>query len=528
MKKFSVVLDLGILALLSVVTFKVAWIGYQGWLLDDFHYLKAAEAWATDAPYLGDTHWELRYGFVLPLALAFKLFGVHEYSMVGVTIAFHLMSLAVTYFAVSALWGRNYGLFAALVVVFVPMVAGWATTPRVAIAEYFYCVVAFWSFLYAATNSRGGSLALLVSGVFLGLAWVTRETSIGVFAAFGVLFLLGYRLPRRRYWALALGALLVIGGEVVFHAAYSGNPFYRMHTSLIHGKITSTGKGLPQEIPGEPSERTLETEAASFVDRLMGHFDFSKIERQQSPALFHVNNWVDPYIQFFTEPYYGLVIWLGLPVALWFGLRKNSEPQEIIGFSRLALLFAGTWVMAALYLLFLRPLPRYFIFPAYMFAIVLGLGLARAWLSNKKPLVVAVAATYLSVNVVFMEARQGLGLYNARWALSFGAAADEVVIVDETTYRMLMPLLKSDGLSETIQPGTPTAGKLYFHDPQRKAGVRPGGRWEIVASHQSDPKWLGSIIDALGLRSVLPGYVYQRLTYPYGRAFIYRVPGENS
>lgn len=526
MRKRAIAFDLGILALLSALTFKVAWIGYQGWLLDDYHYLKAAEAWATSAPYIGETHWELRYGFVLPLALSFKLFGVHEYSMTGVTVVFHFLSLAVTYLAASAIWGRTYGLFAALAVALVPMIAGWATTPRVAIAEYFYCVAAFWSFLYAVKTMRGARLLLLASGIFLGLAWLTRETSVGLFVAFGILFLLGYRVPRRQYWVMALGVLGIIGAEVAFHAAHTGNPFYRAHTSLIHGKITATGQGLEQGTSGQFVEQTPEGGSASFLDRLVSHFDFSKIENQESPALFHVNNWVDPYLQFLTEPYYGLAIWFGLPVALWLALRRHADSEELREFSRLALLFAGTWIVVALYVLFLRPLPRYFIFPAYIMAVVLGLGLARAWCGSRRPLVVGVLVVFFSANVVFMEARQGLGLHNARWLLSFGSSAGEVVVVDDTTYNMALPLISSYGLLDVIQRGAPTEGKLYFYDPQRETGVRPGGRWEIVASHRADPKWLGSIVAALGLRSVVPEYVYQRLAYPYGRAFIYRVPND--
>jgi hypothetical protein len=223
------------------ISLYLAWIGYQGWGLDDFHYLRAAKAWATDAPYIGTTHWELRLGMVLPLAASVALFGFNEPALLLVPVFYYLALLAVTYWFVRALVGQSHACISVLVVATVPLVAAWGTTPRVAIAECFYLVVAFWGLAYAAIVPERARRAMIVSGLAFGLAWLSRESALGF--AIGLVFLavLGSPILRSRYIWFAVGALIVIGSEMLFYQVYTGNPFYRLYVDLNHGTITKAG-----------------------------------------------------------------------------------------------------------------------------------------------------------------------------------------------------------------------------------------------------------------------------------------------
>lgn len=529
----TLTIDLPVLLACMSIALALSWIGYQGWSWDDAHYLTAAERWSQDGFHLGRTHWELRHGYVLPLALSLHLFGSNESALILVSVLFYAGLVGLTYWFCRNAFGRETALLSAILVATLPVVAAWATTPRPAIAEAFYLMGSLLCFASAMTFRRNVGVFLFVAGLLLGLGWLTRESALGLGAAYAALFLIGRPVARPAYTAMAAGFAIVIGLEFAFFQSVTGNPFYRLAIDLNHGTITSAGGS------GEAAVAIVQAAdgagtgggAAQVIDRLSGYFDASKIADQGPATLIHVNPFLDPYLAFFSDPYYGVIFLLAIPAALYLWFYKKI-PERSSRFLKLVLVVGVVFVLFMLYGLFLRPLPRYFLFVACLAALIVGLALAEIWRRRARTLVLVVLASVLLVNVVFMESRRGLGLYNERRLVEVADRLTEPVFTDPATLRMAKTLLRWRGLQEAVVAGKPPPGGLYFLNAERAFGsahrewlMADGVRgWDVEFSHTASKRWLAVVLDAAGISAMIPASVYGRLASPYGTVLLVRAP----
>jgi hypothetical protein len=261
-----------------------------------------------------------------------------------------------------------------------------------------------------------------------------------------------------------------------------------------------------------------------FLSKLGKHFRLDKIKGQGTVSLFHVSDWLDPYVMFFTEPYYGGLFWLLLLLSpVTFVSAKVGRNQKIL----VLLLFVtmACVVLASLYLLFLRPLPRYFIFVAYAAALIVAFALATLWNNGRHRIVLGLLALLLGSNAIFMEARRGLGLYNERRLVEVAQEQALPVITDKYTRDMAQFLLQTTGKADTTVAGPPIPGAIYFVAPSREVGEDVyttmivgliGGYWRPVYYHASSSKWLGQLLDYSGAKAHIPDYAFARLARPYG------------
>lgn len=563
--------DIGIIAVVAAASVWLAWIGYQGWGLDDWHYLLAAERWANAPPHVGETHWELRLGFVLPLAASLGWLGYSEAALVAVPVVFYAALVLVNYGFVASLIGRIQGLFAGIVTATVPVIAAWATTPRVAIAEALYLSVAFWCFATVGLTRQRGHAWLLISGVCVGLAWLSRESAIGFALAFLLLFFIGRPVRRKKYIWLLTGAALVVVAELGFYWSTTGNPFYRLYIDLHHGVITSSAGQAPDAkavvarargeagvaardasyagqqdmavrgpaaadadlgsaenaataAPGAPVELRLWGKLERLGQALAQHFDPKKLSGEGTVAPVSVSRLAEPYVLFLIEPYYGLVVWLLVPAAAYL-LAVRAPPRTKL-LVILLLAFAACSIVASLYLIYLRPLPRYFLFVAGAAGVIVGLALGTLWLRRRRRIAVAILVAFAISSAVFMEARRGLGLYNERRLVDFAASTEKPIYTDDATIRMSELFVRSGRFRGALS-GCPTPASILFFNSMRSAdeealaAVAVGailGSTELVYVHQGNEKILGRILRTVGLSRMLPDYTVERLAYPYGVA----------
>jgi hypothetical protein len=80
-------------------------------------------------------------------------------------------------------------------------------------------------------------LYLLFAGVAAGLAFVSRETSVALILFYGILFLIGFCMPRQYYFIMGAGFLTVIGSEMLFYLANGRSLLYRLTISLQHDTV---------------------------------------------------------------------------------------------------------------------------------------------------------------------------------------------------------------------------------------------------------------------------------------------------
>ncbi len=527
---------LWVMVLVAVVgSFALAFIGYQGWLLDDWHYIKGAEGWLDQVPYLGSTHWELRHPIVVPMAIALSLVGTREAAVVGVAGLYYLLLAGVTFAATKVLMGKTAGFLATLLVVTAPLIASFGTNPRPTIAELFFEASALLALLLAQRRPQHALGWMAAAGVMLGLAFVTRETAAGLVGFFGLIWLLGWPLRR---WVTSVALVLfacVCLAEMAVYQVYQDDPFYRLKISFSSPDITNSGgdtavaEALVQE---------------DLLSKVLDHFDFDKIANAAPVSnLVHVNNWLDPYVLIFVEPYYGLVFTLGLPALLFLSLGPRSPATRTT--ARLLLLVMAVWFVIGNCLLFLRPLPRYYALPVFVAALGLGFFI-HWWLTVARVRVVETWGARIGVgllvlvmvgsNVIFMDARSGMGLYAERRLIDYAASREEVIQTDPTTRAMADFLLRAEGLADrVVAADPPSPGQLYFYDPTKagffvaedwNAHFVPKADWQQVWSHRSEKKLLARLIDGLGAKDYVPTGIYRRLAEPHPPVAIYRLPPE--
>ena len=213
------------LSLLLVLVLRFSWIGFLA--SDDWSYLNAAKGWVEQSPYVGHNHWALRHTLVLLLALVVRGFSVTEFNLTLPTLSYFCAVLVLTYCVIRQLFGRTSAVVTTGLVILTPLFAEQATIAGVDIVEMFFVLLSLWLF-YRATLSGQPRPLLLATGIAAGLAWLSRETTIGLLAFYGLLFLLGKYFPRRLYWLMAAGMLAVLVGELLYFYAIAGEPFHRI------------------------------------------------------------------------------------------------------------------------------------------------------------------------------------------------------------------------------------------------------------------------------------------------------------
>jgi len=235
----------GLLALMIFVRV-ICFVGLIG--SDDLNYNRSAYeiVQGTFTPQLD--HQRTRLGLFLPVAGAFKLFGVNEWSSILFPFSCSLLTFVVLVSLAINFFGKWTGLMAGLLYTFLP-VEIFNATMLLADLPAATCIVLSSSILYLvdkevsnthlhhsktpvkATWKTCGSLFL--AGLFLGWAYLSRETALffGVFAA----GYMGYKAFVQKtirwdwlwFW---FGFLMIIGAEFGYYYWMTGNPFYRYTT----------------------------------------------------------------------------------------------------------------------------------------------------------------------------------------------------------------------------------------------------------------------------------------------------------
>ncbi|MCJ7420597.1 ArnT family glycosyltransferase [Sphingomicrobium astaxanthinifaciens] len=231
-------LALGLAALFALGCLWLNPVGYVGGGADDEQYLAAARCWVeASGPCLPADHWWSRWPVIAPVATALALLGDSRAAVaVGASLSWGLLLFAMG--SLGTRWfGWRAGVTALVAIAATPVVTAYALTPNPNVTELAFQLLA----LLAATIAyrTGAARAAFVGGLFAGLAFATRSTSI-LFLAASALTWLFLDPDRRRplLWAIA-GLAVVLLGEMAVYAAATGDPFYRQALALSHTGIPS-------------------------------------------------------------------------------------------------------------------------------------------------------------------------------------------------------------------------------------------------------------------------------------------------
>jgi hypothetical protein len=244
--KHTVILLFLIMLCLAVRLYNFVGIGTN----DDVYYIQNAQILASgNSPYTCQIGF--RSGMVAPLALAYKIFGLNEKAFAAYPLICSLITCALIYLTAVRLWGTPAAIFASLLWIAYPLQIVFDTqlSPSdqhatcVAASLFFYSLVA-----KPVSSSKWGSLVfLMLSGVFLGFAWLVNE----IFVTF-VLIILPFVIivrPKIRHllWITA-GFALVFCSELLFIKITTGSWFTRF-ACILNTEQVITSNNDPWYLP---------------------------------------------------------------------------------------------------------------------------------------------------------------------------------------------------------------------------------------------------------------------------------------
>jgi 4-amino-4-deoxy-L-arabinose transferase-like glycosyltransferase len=489
--------------LVALVGF-TSWLGYVGFIAsDDGSYSEAAIGWLDHFPYVGINHWGLRHTVVLPVALSFWLGGINELTMMLPTKVYLLLLILLTYGCLSRLVERRTALLASALLALTPIVI-LPSSPSDDLVECFFVVASFWAF-YFGSGARTSPALLLLSGICAGLAFVTRETSAIIALFYGILFLVGLRLPRAYFFLIAGGFLAVLAIDTVYLASVTGDPLYRFHISI--GAVTSDNPLDPKSAAALPVQDGLDFAGLIAAPRL-----------------------IQPILMLFTAHTFGPIFFLVIPAGLWLwknrGLRETQfEIARLWGFLGLIWFLTLSYVLIVLYVD-----PRYFSVTVYCALLIVALWLRTPSLKRISFGLISL----LSVGDLLMIYLDNKNLiFGEKTLVAVARASDEPVYTDPATLNGAKFLLKHTAAGHEVLAGLARPGSLFFYNssPTRLEFYRdsvgrfePRATWTLLRSFDEEPKLSARILRASGLEFVLPAGVAQKLDPPLHHCSLYRLP----
>lgn len=470
-----------------------AWIGYIG--SDDyFWYYRGARGWLDTFPFVGD-HGTIRYVLTIPMALSILLLGPGLPALLLPGLIYGGALTAMLYLWTARQAGTPAAVLAGLMLVTMPWVAVHWSIANIDIVESCFVIGGILLFHRQTTLARPSVGGLFACGALLGLGFLARETSIFAAAAVALLFLAGYRMPRRHYFIIAAGFLTVWGIETLYLTVMTGDPLYRMHIAAHH----------------DPN--------------------LNRARNDEGNLLLHPA--IDPLLVLLFNQEFGLFFWGAIPGVVWMCASRRLSPAtsaqvRLLGF------FALVWLLGVSLLSHSLVLnPRYFLVPGILLTMLYAQAIVEWWRRGAHRLAGAA--------VLLLLAGSTAGIVVENRDFSFGEFRlrtlarqypQEVILTDQHTWRRSWPLLSFERIDPRIAAGIPTPGRLFFYNPQRVAEfaredsaacLRDAAQWQKLDAARPPTRFPFNLLETLGAYEMLPGAIRHKIDARRREYVLYRV-----
>lgn len=558
--------------LATVGLLALTWIGYRGYA-DDILTIRGAQMWLDSFPYLGQTHWELRHPYVWGVASGIGVLGISEFSVIAVNYAAMLVVVWLLWSALCRWLGSIGAVVGAVLLLSTPafVFAGSTVTPG--IVELMFVLISVLSYLRAAELAgRDQSRWLFMSGIALGLAFLVRETTLGLVAAFGVLFLLGNGIARPRYLAIAAGFTIVVALEVSAIWLATGDPFYRYKIDMeqhhpwaemraydfvsgsssaedvaaempevkeVEGVARATALPLrdgtmlpareasPEHIPmthaktvagGTPTHGVAPTNTKTILDRI-----FRGPSHGTHVGPIDVGPQLNPYIALITNHEYGLLfVWFGLAgaVLLLAPRRRRAVPSQVW----VILLLGITWFLVQVYVAGVRAHPRYFLPLIVAAVLVVAALLSLEWQSGRRWIVATVLAFSVAVGALAYDLQSETARTQRIYANALAEFAEPIAAASDVVSGAKF-LTQTRGVEELASSELPERGGLLFVVDGKTVDenlLHSVGQTTLVKEWVPRRRLAGIILKLLGILSHLPAGLQDKLYLPDPTLAVYR------
>ena len=498
-----------VLAGLLLFAFFLMWAFYVGFqAADDKSYLSGALGWVNSSPFVGKDHWALRHPMTIPAAISVKLFGLNEFAVSLPNLIYFTSFIVLNYWAVRKYLGTFCAATATLIFITLPGFVILSTYLEIGIPEIFYISASFWSFRKALDAPEKTRLWLL-SGVAMGLAFVTRETAASFVLFIGLVFLFKPMVSRLHYVYLFGAAASILFIDWLYLALMTGNVRYRYSIDLNHDTIDRFA-------------------VASRVAVRKGLID--------SEGNISVNVFIDPILNLFVTQKYTLIFWLIIPALLLLWRKRAQLPNSLTlglltGYVFVSFLFLGA--NPKLYLV-----PRYFLVTAWAASIIVAWWLASLFRSQKYPSLAVAIVALLGANFVAMSVENINPRFVEKTLLAYSTShPKEVIYTDAETFEKAKFYFRFVNKSmDLVSPESPPQGATFFYSAERIAACKlqsqcreklsdliPGPTWSVKEIISPRPRLLGKLIRLIGVDKSLPADIKRKLLLEGGSVTIYTV-----
>lgn len=495
--KQSYVLLTWITCLFVAIMFAFAWIGYLD--SDDSLYSIGAIKWL-EGPFLGESYFELRHPVVLAIAVSYAIFGVGVMQLALVSTVFSAATLLLVYFGLKR-FGTPTACLGVALLASLPLFALNASITFCDTVEMFFVCLSFFFFL-KAIDSEHPIRWMLIAGMVVALGYMSRATTVGLVAGYGLLFLFGQGPKRAYYWWMAGGFLIIAGIEAIIMYIAAGDPFYRL--TLGWDNVSD-------------DNRTLAGAAAGLPD-MAGNI--------------RLNTFIDPLLVFFVNHEFSLMFLFAIPAAIWaaFIRPKHREGNALI---KWLIVIGIMWAITMTIVLSKFSHPRYFLVTCVCFTFPLVVWLKEVILEKSKWFGTAIILLLFSANIAGIYLDNKNPMSGEKMLRDFLLTTDESIYTDPYTAVRAEFLLSEVGIENRLLEGTPTEGSLYFYNPGRLESYRgqeiddepylPQESWQRIMRQVPDRKVSGIILEKLGLSDSIPKAYLRKLDNPWLPVEVYRV-----
>ena len=343
-----------------------------------------------------------KLGLTFPMSLAYRLFGVNDFSSVIFVLLTSIASIILIFYFGRLLFNEKIGLMASFLLSFFPLDIVHATQLGSDLPSAFFMALGVYVFLNAEMNRKlKYGLDYLLSGIFIGIGYLIRE-SVLLIALFFIFYIIYKRKIKREYFLVPAGVIIIFIIEAFIFLYLTGDPTYRIIKSQQYL-----------------------AEAVSSRYNYFGRLDFPE-GLLHYPWLFLTNNLLT---------YFYIFIAIALVYAL---INKKKETYiTLLWFVPLLLYLSFGSYSPTQYLPF-KAVDRY----TYIFTIP-GILLFAFFLSEKKiamkrwiTTVILAFLLLVSISAVYVREDRHL-LDNLRQLYPFVKAADKTVFIDDRSLSAL-------------------------------------------------------------------------------------------
>ncbi len=181
-----------------------------------------------------------RYSVLLPTALSFMIFGVNDLSSCIFPYIFSLLNIVVVFQLGKIIFNMEIAIIASGLLIIYPLNIGNANCVGPDSFIPFLSSLAILCYILAEENASSNHrkiLLLLLSGILISLAYISRVTSIFMFFALAVYQLFYKKYTTFLWTAIGLSIPLIV--EALYFYLYTGDPLFEIHriTSLAQANM---------------------------------------------------------------------------------------------------------------------------------------------------------------------------------------------------------------------------------------------------------------------------------------------------